>query len=100
MPQRTWLRTVRADSGFFDGHFLEFLEARSLPSMVVARMTTTLKRSCVGIKPWMVIDEQHDGGEFMAKLFDWSGERWFVVVRECIREAEAAVGRRLIEVSG
>ena len=31
LPEGTWLRTVRADSGFFDGSFLDFLEERALP---------------------------------------------------------------------
>jgi hypothetical protein len=30
LPAGTWLRTVRADSGFFDGSFLDFLEARDV----------------------------------------------------------------------
>ena len=41
LPAGTWLRTVRADSGFFDGIFLDFLEERALPYVVVARMTST-----------------------------------------------------------
>jgi hypothetical protein len=31
LPEGMWLRTVRADRGFFDGSFLAFLEARALP---------------------------------------------------------------------
>ncbi len=41
LPAGTWLRTVRADSGFFDGIFLDFLEERALPYVVVAWMTST-----------------------------------------------------------
>ncbi|MBW8865661.1 MAG: transposase, partial [Verrucomicrobia bacterium] len=82
LPEGTWLRTVRADSGFFDGHFLDFLEARRLPYVVVARMTSTLKRHCAGIKDWTVIDEHHAAGEFTVQLFGWSKARRFVVVRE------------------
>jgi hypothetical protein len=50
LPEGTWLRTVRADSGFFDGTFLDFLEERALPYVVVARLTRTLKRKCAGIQ--------------------------------------------------
>ena len=39
LPEGTWLRTVRADSGFFDGAFLDFLEERALSYVVVARLT-------------------------------------------------------------
>jgi hypothetical protein len=100
LPEGTWVRTVRADSGFFDGRFLDFLEERSLPYVVVARMTTTLKRQCAGIKDWTRIDAHHDAGEFMVQLFGWSKARRFVVVRERIRETKAAVGRRLLDVPG
>jgi hypothetical protein len=48
LPEGMWLRTVRADSGFFDGAFLDFLEARGLPYVVVARLTSTLKRKGAG----------------------------------------------------
>lgn len=100
LPEGTWLRTVRADSGFFDQALLEFLEQRGLSYLVVARLTTTLKRQCAGIKDWRKMDEDHDAGEFTVKLFGWSKERRFVVVRERIHESRAAVGRRLIDVPG
>ena len=95
-----WLRTVRADSGFFDGAFLDFLEERALPYVVVARLTTTLKRQCAGLKEWTAIDEHHAAGEFTVKLFGWTKERRFVVVRERMRESKSAVGRQLIDVPG
>lgn len=100
LPEGLRIRTVRADSGFFDGAFLDFLEARALPYVIVARLTSTLKGKCAGIKDWAVIDEHHAAGEFRIKLFGWSQERRFVVVRERIRETKAAVGRRLIDVPG
>jgi Transposase DDE domain group 1 len=99
-PEGTWLRTVRADSGFFDQVLLEFLEQRQLPYIVVARLTSTLKRKCAGLQAWTVIDEHRDAGEFTVKLFGWSKERRFVVVRERVRENKAAVGRKLIDVPG
>jgi hypothetical protein len=47
---------MRADSGFFDGNFLVFLEERALPRVVVARLTSTLKRKRAGIQEWTPID--------------------------------------------
>lgn len=99
LSEGMWLRTVRADSGFFDGAFLDFLEERGLP-YVVERLTSTLKRKCAGIKDWTPIDEHHAAGEFTLNLLGWSKERRFVVVRERIRESKAAVGRKLIDVPG
>ena len=100
LPEGTWLRTVRADSGFFDGQFLDFLEARALPYVVVARLTSTLKRKGAGIKEWPVIDEHLAAGEFTLQLFGWTKARRFVVVRERVRESKAAVGRKLLDVPG
>jgi len=100
LPGGMWLRTVRAESGFFDETLLAFLEGRALLYVIVARMTSTLKRKCAGIKEWTVIDEHHDAGEFTVKLFGWTQERRFVVVRERVRESQAAVGRKLLDVPG
>ena len=98
LPEGMWLRTVRADSGFFDGVFLAFLEERGLPYVVVARLTSTLQRKCAGVTEWTVIEEQHAAGEFTLKLSGWAKERRFVVVRERVQHTKAAVERSLLEV--
>ena len=100
LPEGTWIRTVRADSGFFDQVLLTFLEEQELPYVIVARLSRPLKRRCAGIKEWTVIDEHHDAGEFTVQLFGWAKARRFVVVRERLREDQAAVGRRLLDVPG
>ena len=100
LPEGMWVRTVRADSGFFEEALLAFLEERGLSYVIVARMTTTLKRQCAGIQEWTAIDEHHDAGEFTVRLFGWTQARRFVVVRERVRESKAAVGRRLLDVPG
>jgi len=94
------LRCVRADSGFFEEALLAFLEECSLPYVVVARLTTQLKRRAAGLTQWTEVDEHYAVGEFTAKLMGWSRERRFVVVRERVREDKAAVGRKLIDVPG
>ena len=100
LPEGMWIRCVRADSGFFEEGLLAFLEERLLSYLVVARMTSTLKRRCAGIKDWKVIDENYAVGEFTAQLLGWSKARRFVVVRERVREDKDAVGRLLLDVPG
>ena len=100
LPEGMWIRCVRADSGFFEEALLSFLEARMLPYLVVARMTSTLQRRCAGLRDWTVIDENYAVGEFTVQLFGWSKTRRLVVVREQVREGKDAVGRRLIDVPG
>ena len=92
---------MRADSGFFDGSFLDFLEERGLPYVVVARMTSTLKRKCAGIQEWTPIDE-HLCGRRIHSANSWAGPRngalsWCA---NASGKAKAAVGRKLIDVPG
>ena len=100
LPPGMNLRCVRADSGFFEEALLAFLEQRQLPYLVVARLTTRLKRRAAGISQWQPVDEHYAVGEFRARLLGWSVERRFVVVRERVREDKDAVGRKLIDVPG
>jgi hypothetical protein len=100
LPPGMSLRCVRADSGFFEEALLAFLEQRQLPYLVVARLTTRLKRRAAVISQWQPVDEHYAVGEFRARLLGWSTERRFVVVREQVREDKEAVGRKLLDVPG
>lgn len=100
MPADWRLRTVRADSGFFDQALPGFLEGRSLPYIIVARMTRTLKAAAASIKDWTPLDAHYSTASFQLQLHGWSKPRRFVVIRELEREDKSAVGRRLIEVPG
>jgi hypothetical protein len=100
LPPGMGLRCVRADSGFFEEALLAFLEQRQLPYLIVARLTQRLKRRAAMISHWQEVDENYSVGEFGVRLFGWSVERRFVVVRERMREDKEAVGRKLIDVPG
>jgi Transposase DDE domain group 1 len=98
--QRQKIRLLRADSGFFDDKLLSFLEQRHLPYMVVARLTKWVKRAAQRVEQWTALDEDFAVGEFPLKLYGWSAERRFVVIRERERESRDSVGRKLIDVPG
>lgn len=100
LPAGWKLRTLRADSGFFDGAFFDFLEARELPYVIVARLTSSLKLRLAGLSGWRELDGTYAVAEFSTRLMGWARERRFVVIRERIRESKAAVGRKLIDVPG
>ena len=100
LPAGWRLRTVRADSGFFAEELLEFLEARKLTYIIVARLTKSIKRQAAALCQWTEIDENYAVSEFTVQLFGWKKERRFVVIRERIRESKAAVGRKLLDVPG
>jgi hypothetical protein len=71
MPAAWKLRTVRADSGFFDNTLLSFLEARAIPYIVVARLTKTIKHKAAGLAHWTPIDDHYARAE--EKRFSTSG---------------------------
>ena len=98
--QRQKIRLLRADSGFFDGLLLSFLEQRQLPYIVVARMTKWVKRAAQRVESWTGLDDNYAVGEFRLQLHGWDAERRFVVIREQVRESRASVGRKLIDVPG
>jgi hypothetical protein len=100
LPAGWKLRTVRADSGFFSEELLEFLEERGLTYIVVARLTSHVRRKAVGLHQWIHMDENYAVSEFEAQLFGWKKPRRFVVVRELVRDTKEAVGRRLLDVPG
>src|SRR3954466_2014624 len=94
--QRQKIRLLRADSGFFDGLLLDYLEQQHLPYIVVAKMTMWVKRAAQKVEKWTVLDEHYSVGEFHLKLYGWKTERRFVVIREQVREGRDSVGRKLI----
>lgn len=98
--QRQKIRLLRADSGFFDDKLLSFLEQRRLPYIVVARMTTWVKRAAQRVEQWTALDDNYAAGEFRLQLHGWRVERRFVVLRERVREDRDNVGRKLIDVPG
>ena len=98
--QRQKIRLVRADSGFFDGKLLSFLEQCCLPYIVVARMTRFIQREAQRVPHWRALDENFSVGQFYLKLCGWEQTRRFVVVRERERESRASKGRKLIDVPG
>ena len=98
--QRQKIRVVRADSGFFDDKLLSFLQQRSLPYIVVARLTPWIKREAQRVATWKALDESYCVGEFRLTLLGWQTQRRFVVVRELLREGRNSVGRKLLHVPG
>lgn len=90
MPADWKLRTVRADWGFFDQALLGFLEERSLPYIIVARLTRSLKVAAASIKDWTPLDAHYSSAGFQLQLHGWSKQRRFVVIRELESEDKSA----------
>lgn len=67
---------------------------------MVARLTPNLKRQAAALRDWRVVDAHYAVSVFTAQLLGWNTPRRFVVVHETIREGNAAMGRKLIDVPG
>ena len=76
------IHLVRADNGFFDGKFLDYLEGKDLPYLVKARMTKQVKLAVLGVSDWGRVGKGIEVGESSIKLLGWSRERRLVVIRQ------------------
>lgn len=88
---------VRADGAFFDQKFLEFLEERKLPYIVVVRRKETIQRQVHAIEQWTQIEAKTAISEFTLQLPAWSQPRRFIVVRYRLPDPQY---RRLLDVPG
>jgi len=101
LPEGLTVRTVRADSGFYQDDLLDFLETRHLPYIVVAKRTPPLQRLAASLQNWEQLDERYAVSEFRACPLEWQSQRRFLVVRERLaREESAKRGRLLLDVPG
>lgn len=95
------LRLVRADNGFFDGKFLDFLEEKGLPYLVKARMTKWVKFAVLGVSDWSRVGKGIEVAEARVKLLGWTRERRLVVIRQEVATKETkALGKKLFECQG
>ena len=91
---------VRADSGFFVGEFLSFLEKKIFHYIVAVRMNAVIRRQMTGLTNWAVVDTGIGVSEFFYKAGEWEKERRIVVVRQNVKERPEAKGKWLLEIPG
>jgi hypothetical protein len=91
---------IRADSGFYDGGFLETLESRSIAYIVSARMTGPLRHEITATKQWLSVEHGLDVAEFRYEALPWLKARRMIVVRHELKQRPQALGKELIEVPG
>ena len=92
---------VRADSGFCVTAFLHDLETRNLPYIIVARLTSTVRKLVLHRIPeadWRPVGRGMAVADWHASIPAWKGRpRRFVCLRQMLTERPTASGRRLIE---
>jgi Transposase DDE domain group 1 len=93
---------VRADSGFMCDHFLSTLEEKSLPYIVVARATATVKNKALALTQWSKVPgSSFESSEFQHKAKGWNRSRRIVVLRlPQNKEDKKAAGHQFPESQG
>ena len=104
LPPGHGLGLVRADAGFFEKRFLEYLEQEGLPYIIVARLTAVVRKLVIHRIPstaWRVVARGIEVADVEVSLPNWrAGKRRFVCLRQEILERPEARGRRLVDCPG
>jgi hypothetical protein len=91
---------VRADSGFYDGEFIELLESKSADYIIAVRMYRPFKLAVTAPRPWTTVAEGVDVAELEYHPLYWKKPRRMVVIRQQLKRRPDAMGKPLLEVPG
>lgn len=80
LPPSTRTVLVRADKGFYDHKILEWLEGRKARFVIVARLTTPIKRKLSALR-YTTLSSGLATAEFLYQPHGWSHRARFVVIR-------------------
>lgn len=87
LPKRVWSIAVRADSAFFNGELLDFLESKGAQYLIKVKMKGL--EALLEAQRWQKIKNRpgFEKAEFSYKCQDWKRERRFVAIRQ-VKEYE------------
>ena len=90
---------LRADSGFFDGDFLDDLETKSLDYIIAVRMNSIIKEKIAAIRRgWIKVDDGIECAEFEYQAGPWSHPRRVTVIRQLVEERPQSCGKYLFDM--
>lgn len=79
LPHHVRLR-LRADSGFYDGKFIEFLRKQGISFAIVARLTKLLKSRVAELR-YHKVNDRFSVADFRYQPFGWKQKERIVVLR-------------------
>ena len=85
LPPSVKVVITRADKGFYDHEFIEYLESQKALFVIVAKLTGPIKRTLSTLR-YRVHSSGLETAEFMYQPTNWKREYRFVVVRRLIPE--------------
>jgi hypothetical protein len=104
LPAEHKVALVRADAGFFEKRFLEFLESRELPYIIVAKLTPIIRRivlHSIAQQNWRPIGPGIEVANVERSFPSWQAKsRRFVCLRQEIWQRPQARGKRLFDFPG
>lgn len=100
LGERHKVGLIRADAGFYDGEYLDWLEARKLPYVISCKLMQPLQRRIAEQSAWIEIGKGVSVAEIEYKGIYWSKARRMVLVRQAIERRPKAFGRELFNLPG
>jgi hypothetical protein len=86
---------VRADSGFFAGKFMKYLESLYLNYIISVKTNPFLKNEIYRITNWLQVDGGIHISEFYYQAKRWDRARRIIVVRQSVIKKPKAMGKML-----
>jgi hypothetical protein len=104
LPAEHRVALVRADAGFFEKRFLEFLEDRELPYIIVAKLSPIVRRvvlHSIARENWRPIGPGIEVATVEVSFPSWQAKsRRFVCLRQQLSERPKARGKLLFDFPG
>ena len=91
LPKQVWKVVLRADSGYFNGALLDFLEQAGVSYVIKCKMKN-YRQFCERHAKWRKSGEKRWTADFMVALPTWTRARRFVAVRELVDTQEDLFG--------
>lgn len=91
---------IRADSGFYDGEYLSWLETRKLAYVISCKLTPPLKRRIESQSLWLEIGDGVAIADIAYKGIYWAENRRLILVRQEIERRKKALGKELFNLPG
>jgi len=101
LPGYIRIGLVRADSGFCCEEWLQLLEARDLPYIVVGKLYRPIRSLLLRQQVWQPTEVTGtEVAEVLTQEWSWARARRLVLVRHHLEEKNRPAGKRLLEVPG
>ena len=101
LPSHVRLGLVRADSGFFCEEWLQLLEKRDLPYIVVGKLYAPVRQLICRQQEWKATEIAGTHvADLVTQQWSWKQPRRVVIVRHHVKEKQRPGGKTLIPMPG